>query len=303
MEKTTKTAKTVKKKSAAKPAAAGAKTAELIVPSQTFILTIKTADTAAARERALARAQQSIKVDGFRQGKVPLKLVEERVGAQGLLELMVDDLLPKAYRAYLEENKLQPLTDPEVKPKSLEEGKDWEFEIAIATAPEIELGDYAAIAKAAPAPEHQEHDGHEHTPEELKQIKLQAILGELLKKIPVRVPELLLRQETEHRLRQISGQLEKLNLSLEDYLKNIKKTKEELQQEYAISTMASLQVELLLAAIIKAAGLKVETAELEELVKARLAKRKPEEKITREELNYLHSALLKQKAIDHLLGL
>jgi FKBP-type peptidyl-prolyl cis-trans isomerase (trigger factor) len=300
MEKKT---KTVTKKTGAKAAAAEPKAAQLIVPSHTFTLTIPTADTAAARARALARAQQSVKIDGFRQGKVPLKLVEERIGVQGLLELMVDDLLPKAYRQYLEENKLQPLTDPEVTPKSLEEGKDWEFEVAIAVAPEVELGDYAALVKAAPAPEHGEHDGHEYSAEDLKQIKLQAILGELLKKIPVKVPELLLRKETEHRLRQVSRQLEKLNLTLEDYLKNIKKTQEELQQEYAVSTLASLQVELLLAAIIKAAGLKVETAELEDLVKARLANRKPEEKISREELNYLHSALLKQKAIDHILGL
>ncbi len=300
MEKKT---KSTTKKAAVKSAAAENKTAELIVPSHTFALTIKHADTAAARQRALQRAQQSVKIDGFRQGKVPLKLVEERIGSQGLLELMVDDLLPKAYRAYLEENKLQPLTDPEVKPKSLEEGKDWEFEIAIAVAPELTLGDYAAIVKATPVPEHGEHDGHDHSAEELKQIQLQAILGELLKNIPVKVPELLLRKETEHRLHQIAHQLERVNLSLEDYLKNINKTQEELQQEYAISTMASLQVELLLAAIIKTADLKVETAELEALIKARLANRKPEEKLTREELNYLHSALLKQKAIDHLLSL
>lgn len=296
-----KTSKTTTKKQAPKTAAEP-KAAQLIVPSQSFSLTLKAADIAASAERSLQRAQASIKIDGFRQGKVPLKLVEERLGKNGLMEMIVDDLLPKAYRAHLDANQLQPLTDPEITPQSLEEGKDWTFDFAIATAPAIELGDYAKIAKAVPAPDHSEHDGHNHSADDLRQLKLQAILGALLKQIEVKVPELLLRKETEHRLQNLANQLERLKMPLEDYLKTIKKTKDELQQEYAVSTLASLQVELLLAAIIKQSGLQVDNAELETLVKQRLAQRK-EEKITREELNYLHSMLLKQKAIDHLLAL
>lgn len=305
MAKTDKTPTTSKKnpKANKEQSTASTKVSDLITPNRTFTLTISSDSITEARGRALVRAQKSIKLDGFRPGKVPLKLVEERLGRQGIMEMVLEDLLPKAYGEYIETNKLQPLTEPDIQPKSMEpEGKDWEFEVAIAVAEPIELGDYVALVKATPASDHAAHDGHNHTDDELRQIRLQDILKTLLEKIKVAVPELLLRRETEHRLQSMTSQLERVNLSLEDYLKNIGKTKEDLQQDYAINTFASLQVELLLAAIITQAKLEVSNQELESLVQARLAARK-EAQISRQELNHLHSHLLKQKAIEHLLSL
>lgn len=302
MEKAKKTAKSVKKDTKAR-AVAQPKVSDLIVPNQTFTLTITTDQIAAARQKGLVRAQKSLKIDGFRPGKVPLKIVEERLGKQGITELVLEDVLPKAYSEHIKANNLNPLTEPEVTPKTMEDGQDWVFEVAIAIAPPVELGDYQAIAKTAPKSDHSDHEGHEHTEDDFRQMHLQEILKALLGKIKVSVPELLVRRETEHRLEHLANQLAKVNVPLEEYLKNIGKTREELQQEYAVSTFASLQVELLLAAIIQKAELKVEEKELEDLMRTRLANKKQGEGITREEVNYYHSALLKQKAIEHLLSL
>ncbi len=275
----------------------------LIVPNHTFTLVIKAEAVAKAKDKVLLETQKTIKLDGFRQGKAPLKIVAERLGATGLQELILREVLPSAYREHLQANQLKPLTEPEVTPKSIEEGKDWEFTVAIAETQPLELGEYQAIVKGIKEPDHHEHDGHKHTADELLQLKLQAILRALLEKIQVKVPELLLRQETEHRFGQLIQQLKQVNLELADYLKNIKKTQEELYQEYAVNTLASLQIELLLAAIVSAAQLKVEEKELEAVITARLANQPKKKGVTREELNYWHSTLLKQKAIAHLLSL
>lgn len=301
MEKAKKTAKSAKKNDQAQTDN-NSKVSDLIIPNLVFELTISAEQQAAAKQKGLARAQKSIKIDGFRPGRVPLKMVEERLGERGLTELILDEVLPSAYSEHIKHNNLNPLTEPDVTPKSMEPGKDWVFEVSIAVTPEISLGDYQAVAKSAPKSDHHDHEGHNHTEDDFRQMHLQEILKALLEKIKVKVPELLLRKETEHRLGHLAGQLEKVNVPLEEYLKNIGKTREELQQEYAVNTFASLQVELLLAAIIKEAKLTVDDKELENVVKSRVAQRKGEG-ISRDELNYLHSSLLKQKAIDHLLSL
>ena len=289
------------------PKTKGQTVSDMIVPNTTFTLTITAEKIKIAEQKAVVRAQKVMKLDGFRPGKVPLKIVQERLGAQGLTEMALEEVLPQAYEEAIAAHKYAPLIDPEVMPKKMQPGEDWEFEVSIAQMPELELGEYQAIAKKVETPEipphHHDHgDDHDHSEEEKKQARLQAVLAALLEKTKVMVPELLLRKETEHRLRHLENQLTQVGLKLEQYLENIKKTKEELEQEYAVTTLASLQVELLLAAIIRTEKLTIDQKQLEDLVKLRLESRK-EKTISREEVTALQSSLLKQAAIDHLLAL
>lgn len=273
---------------------------ELIGPNEVFTLTVPRTALDASRQRVLQKAQQQVKIDGFRQGKTPLKIVEQRLGEGKILELMADDVLSPAYNQALQEKKLQPLSEPEVKPLKMEVTGDWEFEITVAVLPEIDTQKTAShIEELKRKNELWTKEPKEDT--DVRQERLQVILTTLLEKIKVQVPELLLRKETERQLHELSHQLEHLNLTVADYLKKIDKSIEEVQQEYAARALSTLQVEIFLANYIREQKIETTPQEVERILTAKYAESTKKPEISRQEIEYVHATLLKQKAIDSLL--
>ena len=67
-----------------------------------------------------------IKVPGFRAGKIPARIIDQRVGRGAVLQEAVNDALPRFYGQAVEENKIRPLGQPEVDVTEVpaEEGQD-----------------------------------------------------------------------------------------------------------------------------------------------------------------------------------
>jgi len=88
-----------------------------------------------------------INVPGFRAGKVPARIIDQRVGRGAVLQEAVNDALPRFYGLAVEENKIRPLGQPEVDVTELpaEEGQDLKFTIEVDVRPELELPDYEGI--------------------------------------------------------------------------------------------------------------------------------------------------------------
>src|SRR3989344_3091685 len=87
-----------------------------------------------AYEHVLDEAAKESTVAGFRQGKAPRKLVEEKVGREKLIEATLQHVLPKAYGEAIREKNLKPLTSPKITPKKVANDGDWEFGVVIASA-------------------------------------------------------------------------------------------------------------------------------------------------------------------------
>ena len=88
-----------------------------------------------------------IKVPGFRAGKIPARIIDQRVGRGAVLQEAVNDALPRFYGQAVEENKIRPLGKPEVDVTEVpaEEGQDLKFTIEVDVRPELELPDYEGI--------------------------------------------------------------------------------------------------------------------------------------------------------------
>jgi trigger factor len=88
-----------------------------------------------------------INVPGFRQGKVPARIIDQRVGRGAVLQEAVNDALPKFYGQAVEENKVRPLGQPEVDVTEVpaEDGQDLKFTIEVDVRPEITLPDYDGL--------------------------------------------------------------------------------------------------------------------------------------------------------------
>ena len=92
----------------------------------------------------LQEAAQTIRLNGFRQGKVPLKVVKNKFG-KGVRQEVVGELMNQTYFEAIAQESLKPAGQPRIETTSMDEGKDVEFVAVFEVYPEIELPDFAAI--------------------------------------------------------------------------------------------------------------------------------------------------------------
>jgi len=88
-----------------------------------------------------------INVPGFRAGKVPARIIDQRVGRGAVMQEAVNEALPRFYGQAVEENKIRPLGKPDVDVTEVpaEDGQDLKFTIEVDVRPELELPDYEGI--------------------------------------------------------------------------------------------------------------------------------------------------------------
>lgn len=92
----------------------------------------------------LQEAAGSVKLNGFRKGKVPLSVVKGRFG-QGVRQEVLGEVMSKSYYDAITEQQIKPAGQPRIEPKTVEEGKDLEFVAIFEVYPEIELSDFSKL--------------------------------------------------------------------------------------------------------------------------------------------------------------
>ena len=75
-----------------------------------------------------------VNVPGFRRGKVPARIIDQRFGRGVVLEEVVQKAVPAAYDEAVREKDLRPLGQPEVEVTEIEDGQHIRF--SYATSPE-----------------------------------------------------------------------------------------------------------------------------------------------------------------------
>src|SRR3989344_4996833 len=101
-------------------------------------------------DHALSHMKSHVKVDGFRPGQAPNKLVEEKIKPESLLMEAGDHAVRHIYSDYVKENNLEPIGQPEVKIVKIAKGSPFIFTATITVLPGVELPDYKEIAKKIP---------------------------------------------------------------------------------------------------------------------------------------------------------
>ncbi|EWT00458.1 trigger factor [Intrasporangium oryzae NRRL B-24470] len=98
-------------------------------------------------DAAIKHIGEHIQVPGFRKGKIPARIIEQRVGRAAVLEEAVNNALPTFYGQALEENAVRPLGQPEITDLTVPaaDGEDFVFVAEVDKRPEIELPDFSDI--------------------------------------------------------------------------------------------------------------------------------------------------------------
>lgn len=105
-----------------------------------------------AVNKKINQTARTIKIDGFRVGKVPVDVVKKRYGASIRAEAL-DDIIRDAYIGALQQTELKIAGFPNIEPISFDEGKDIEFAAVVEVYPEVTVADFVALSVERPTSE------------------------------------------------------------------------------------------------------------------------------------------------------
>lgn len=109
-----------------------------------FTVTLSAAEIDEKINEKLTELGKTVKMPGFRPGKIPLALLKSKYGKSVMgevLESAVNDSMLKA----INENSLRPAMRPKIEVKTFDEAKGLEYTMAIELLPEIKIADFEGL--------------------------------------------------------------------------------------------------------------------------------------------------------------
>lgn len=97
-----------------------------------------------ALDNSFEKNVKKAKVDGFRQGKCPRNVFEKKFGKESLYNDAIDSLLPTLYSEVLKDNNLEPVVQPSINIKNIDDN-GVEIEFTIITAPKVKINKYKGL--------------------------------------------------------------------------------------------------------------------------------------------------------------
>jgi trigger factor len=95
-------------------------------------------------DRVVRDYARSLRLPGFRPGKIPPKIIRQRFKAQ-IMHDVAHDLIPRAMDDLLRERGVEPIATPDVKVVSMDEGQPLAFTASLEIAPPVDPGDYTSL--------------------------------------------------------------------------------------------------------------------------------------------------------------
>ena len=121
-------------------------TVEQLNPSRVKLtVEIPFADLKPHLDKAYRKIAQQVTIPGFRKGKVPTMVIDQRFGRGMVLQEAINAALPGAYEAAVIDAKIIPLGEPDVEITKLEDGDLVEFTAEIDVRPDFTVPDFAAL--------------------------------------------------------------------------------------------------------------------------------------------------------------
>jgi trigger factor len=96
-------------------------------------------------DSAYKKIAAQITIPGFRKGKVPSQIIDQRVGRGAVLDEAVNEALPKAYTDAVTEKEIKVLGQPDVEVGECSDGQPLTFTAEVDIRPEIELPDFGSL--------------------------------------------------------------------------------------------------------------------------------------------------------------
>jgi trigger factor len=113
--------------------------------SRSWRVVVPATEIGANVDRKLAEISKTIKLPGFRPGKVPMSVVKKRYG-QSVMGEVLEQTVQDSSSKLLEDNEVRPALQPKIEVVSFDgEGSDLEYTMAVEALPEIEPADITDV--------------------------------------------------------------------------------------------------------------------------------------------------------------
>lgn len=96
-------------------------------------------------QEVFKKSAKYFNIPGFRKGKAPYNIVERTYGKEIFYEDAFNEVVPKIYDEEIKNNKIEPVSQPQIDIIQMEKGKDLIFTALIQVKPEVKLGKYEGI--------------------------------------------------------------------------------------------------------------------------------------------------------------
>ena len=107
--------------------------------------------------KRLQQASKNIRLDGFRPGKVPFKVIRQRFG-EGVRREVMGEVMSQTYQEAIVQEKLRPAGQPSIEPKQIDAGKDLEYVATFEIFPEVDVRELKKIKVERPQAEVTDED-------------------------------------------------------------------------------------------------------------------------------------------------
>jgi FKBP-type peptidyl-prolyl cis-trans isomerase (trigger factor) len=204
-------------------------------------LVISWPEIQAAYEKEVQKAIDETELPGFRKGKAPREMVVPKLDHDHLYSHAVQQILPDKYAAAVKGENIKPILYPAVRLEKAEKGQDWIFIAATCEPPVVKIDDYKEIVT--------------RTVKEPKDSFLSRTLEALRQAAKLKLPDMLVEEEANHRIGSLAENLTKLGMTTESYLSTKKITPETLKAQFAGESRQDLENEFILEHIRQQAGL------------------------------------------------
>jgi trigger factor len=121
-------------------------TVEQLSPNRVKItVEVPFADLKPSMDKAYAEVAKSVNIPGFRRGKVPPVVIDQRFGRGAIIQEAFNESWQRFYGAAVTENNLSPLAQPDVEVTKLEDGNVIEFTAEVDVRPDFDLPDFSTL--------------------------------------------------------------------------------------------------------------------------------------------------------------
>lgn len=117
--------------------------------TQHFKVVIPAGQIASQMDHRLTEVGRTVRIPGFRPGKVPMGILRKKYGPSVMGEVVEEAVNDGAKRA-ISDHALRPALRPEIAITSFAEGGDLEFTVQVEVLPEVQVGDLAGLSLERP---------------------------------------------------------------------------------------------------------------------------------------------------------
>jgi trigger factor len=98
-----------------------------------------------ALDQAFKKVVKDVQIPGFRKGRIPRNIFENRFGVESLYQDAVDIVLPEAYTNAVQESGIEPIDQPSFDVGEINKNEPVVFTATVQVKPEVTLGEYKGL--------------------------------------------------------------------------------------------------------------------------------------------------------------